>query len=125
MSTLLDNRQNQSIAQISENLTKYCPDFKVRPGADQIVLTKGLQKTTIEKVNNAYTVKTTNVMVFVYVASLIVIILCIGWLMGKRKDDLFFMLPSIIGIVSLLILIYNTLSDSKSINHRVATMMKS
>jgi hypothetical protein len=46
-------------------------------------------------------------------------------LMGKRKDDLFFMLPSIIGIVSLLILIYNTLSDSKSINHRIATMMKS
>ncbi|MBK8722521.1 MAG: hypothetical protein IPL95_09700 [Saprospiraceae bacterium] len=124
MTNFNENNQNLSISQLSESLGKYCPDYKVRPSGDKISLSKGMHKTTIQKSNNSYNISSSNLMVYVYAASMIVIILCIGWLIGKRKDDLYFMLPSIIGIVSLILLIYNSMKESKSISQRIASIMK-
>jgi len=118
-----DQNQN-SIHQLSEKLKLYCPDYKVIPRSNGINLSKGMNKTSVIFSNNTFNIKSTNLLLYVYSASLIVIILCIGWLMGKRKDDIFFMMPSIIGIVALLILIYNTLRESKNINLRISNLLK-
>ena len=124
MTNFNENNQNLSISQLSESLGKYCPDYKVRPSGDKISLSKGMHKTIIQKSNNSYNISSSNLMVYIYASSMIVIILCIGWLIGKRKDDLYFMLPSIIGIVSLILLIYNSMKESKSISQRIASIMK-
>lgn len=119
------NEQNQySIQILSEKLKTYCPDYKVSTSTNGVKLIKGMQKTSVVLSNNTFNIKSTNLMLYIYGASLIVIILCIGWLMGKRKDDIFFMMPSIIGIIALFILIYNILRESSNINLRISNLMK-
>ncbi len=116
----MDSIQEQLLP---ERLKSYLPDCTVKSVSDGITVSRGFSKINLEKNQTSYSVSSQNRIALVYLLGALVMILCIGIMIGKRKMDWYYLLPPVVSIVSLLLLYMKEKNETNSIKSRVQRLL--